>query len=305
MIKQLLFSLALTSTAIHSMELVLHNPNILPHVTEKLCAAHDMKPSNFKKEIGTLSQTNKALCIYYENNIKNIVRMVARGHCICDQWAAEYLGQKTILNKIEYLFSIASDKNKSFSPEDLQDNWYLTATKSSWQRSLLRTAIEAAQITNVTMLTELISDINADSNTCSLWSTAKSLLKSKGSEFNNLNLLIAQLLLHKKANPDDRPTITSHTPLMICIWENHKEFARLLLEHEANPYLLLFNEHYYKHRDFYTIKQAAKQYPIDTILPTFNEKKPWLQNAFNCGNEESQKWFRAMVDDVAKSKKIT
>jgi hypothetical protein len=302
MIKQLFCSLLLTTTAIHSMDLMLCNPNVGPHITQQLCG-HRRYLWAFKDDIANLSLTNKALCSYYKNNAKNIVRMIARNKNSSDEKVARHLGQKTIYNKIKDLFSVIHH-NQCFDPQDLLDRWYLTATREYPEESLLHSAIHRAQMTNIAMLTHAIDDINADSNANSLWSLFMSPLSFRESKFHNLKLFtIAQLLVQKGANPDDRPLITSFTPLMICILENKQNCAQLLLELDANPYALFFHTGYYPSQKPYSIEQAANQYSTDDILYRFDTQKPWLQNAFQQGNNESQKWFREMVKDINKRKK--
>lgn len=306
--KHLLFFLLLTSTAIHSMDLMLCHPTIGLYVTQQFrkgLYGNRRYLWAVKDDIASLSLTNKALCTYYKNNAENIVRMIARDSIIpvSDEKVARHLGQKTIYNKIKDLFSVIHH-NQCFDPQDLLDRWYLTATREYPEESLLHAAIHRAQMTNIAMLTHAIDDINAGSNANSLWSLFMSPLSFRESKFHNLKLFtIAQLLVQKGANPDDRPYITSFTPLMVSILENKQECAQLLLECDANPYLLYFDTSCYKSTNFYEIEQAKKQYSTDTVILSFDMQKPWLKNAFNCYNEQSKKWFREMVKEVNKRKR--
>ena len=134
--KHLFFSLLLTSTAVHSMELavlpdtILHNPTILCNVTHKICVSNDR---NIKKNIRALSTTDKKLYEHYkkETTQQNIVRHVALHRDISDSMMALYLGYPIIKYKIDRLFAKRdlTKRNLGFTQEDLRDRWYLDSTR--------------------------------------------------------------------------------------------------------------------------------------------------------------------------------
>jgi len=50
-----------------------------------------------------------------------------------------------------------------------------------------------------------------------------------------INFYLAQLLLKDGADPDYRSSIEDPTPLMVTVYNKDQKYARLLLEHNANP----------------------------------------------------------------------
>ncbi|HTM05613.1 MAG TPA: hypothetical protein VL201_00055, partial [Patescibacteria group bacterium] len=146
--KKIFFSLLfIINTSIYGM----NNPIILSYVTNQLCITYHYQPAYIKKDIKTLSITNKLLHDYYsaEKNQQQIVRFCSDNLNSNDEYIAQELGCHAIVKKIDYLSSIVRDQNKQFTQQDLKDPWYLNCTTNCVNRSLLYIAIDHLKVITI------------------------------------------------------------------------------------------------------------------------------------------------------------
>jgi hypothetical protein len=129
MIKQLFFSLLLTSTALQSMELALHDHDTLFNITHQICNVHNWDKEKINRNIQRFARTNKTLYEYYsrEKTQQSIIRQVALQNNMSDSSTVYYFHYKALSNKIDRLFDKATRK-ETFTENDLKDTWYLNST---------------------------------------------------------------------------------------------------------------------------------------------------------------------------------
>ncbi len=253
MIKQLFFSLLLTSTALQSMELtVLHDPNMLFHITEQICNAHIFLVE--KKDIDSLAMADTTLCEYYsrEKTQQNIIRQMALQNDISDCNIACCLKYNAIGNKIRCFFDKAK-QGKIFTEDDLKDTWYLNSTITIWadaKSTLLTTAYHAQQLDTIKTLIHAKTDVKNNINN-SLLTTICDDRRAK--RFKSTQLLtIAELLLEHGADPNFKLSNKYNTPLIAAVLASSidKECAHLLLWYNADPCKIVVNKiycgHYYE-----------------------------------------------------------
>jgi ankyrin repeat protein len=271
--KHLLFSLALTSTAIQSMEpTVFHNHDILHHITEQICNAHIL---HAKKDIISLAKANKTLFEYYsrEKTQQSIVRQIALHKNLSDSAIAQYFRYTQIRIKINRLFNKI---NLGLTQADLQDSWYLNSTIPSAnfnegeQETLLLRAIRQFNITTVKQLIIAGIDCNFTRNNNPFFFINNYYIEQQVSEDKRQVLFdIIELLLKKNVHPDCRIKTYHSTLLHLASSSNDQRLARLLLQYGADPYL------------------------------TWNRN----DNAFELECGEPKGWLTAMVHEIERGKK--
>lgn len=251
MIKQLLFSLLITSTALQSMELtVLHNHDILSHITSQICNVHNWDAKKIKRTIQTLAKTDKTLYTYYthEKTQQNIVRQVALHKKLSDSMIARYFDYVTIMNNINALFSKLSITPEKLTQEDLLDKWYLNSTipcghfNEGDQETLLLQAIRKFGIITAQQLITAGIDCNFTRNNnpfffINHYYSQTDIELQLSEDKRQIFFDIIELLLKKNLHPDTRFCITNDTLLHQASFRNDQRLARLLLQYGADPYL--------------------------------------------------------------------
>ena len=264
--KQILFSLLLITTAnTHGMEVptdnsqyvALFDDNIMSHITQYLCINNNYKHHKIRNDIRALSDTNNFFHYYYtrEEVKQGIIRLCSDYNNISDRLAAKHLGCRAIKKEIERLRDIARSKKKMFSPEDLKKDWYLNSTSGKLEKQLLYRAIDALNLKSANAIIDYSKKLNflytfgqdilcLIANLRSLNKNKKELLlcifsylrptKNITQHHNDELLRIAQRLLQKKIDPDRG---CKERPLTITFGNNDTLFTRLLLEHDADPYI--------------------------------------------------------------------
>jgi hypothetical protein len=281
--KQIIFSLLLiTKISIHGMDtsnknldLHLYNPNLLPHITKRLCIDYHHNPLQIKKDIRALSLTNKVLHDYYntEKIAQHIIRLCSLNRNSNDESIAGELGCGTIKEKIGYFSSIVRDKKRNFTPEDLQYDWYLNCTTNCINQSLLYIAIDHLNLEKAELIIKHSKKLNfrygVNQNLllCINRHTQpnKCFISKNGNNDRKKLLNIAQSLLQKKINPN----VNAHgiTPLIRAIFHDNKPFTQLLLQYGANPYIKQYDPFTYKYVNAFEVEHS--------------EPKGWLLTMFN------------------------
>src|SRR6266404_6887389 len=135
--KTIIFSLliTITTTLSHGMELVLHNEDMLSHITEQICNVHNCAIKQTRNNIIQFSITDQKLREYYnrEKTHQNIVRHVALHNKMSDAKVAYDFRYNEIVDTIDYLFYGYTGNFKT-NPKDfteyIKDQWYLNSTSS-------------------------------------------------------------------------------------------------------------------------------------------------------------------------------
>jgi hypothetical protein len=257
--------------------------DILSQLTQQVCTSHCYNPIAIKKHIHALSLVNKAFNDYYNKKtvIKHIIRLCSLGSNTNDRHIAHMLQCRTITAEIERLTRIACNQKEMFSAKDLQDPWYLNMTTTSTEKphaivrkkSLLYiVSIEYHNVKKtISMLKNIKNvpfDIELHQNILRKITKQTYCTSEAKNSFAEL-LIIAELLLEKKAHPDGRITNEQDTALMYATATQHKELAYLLLKHGADPYALCH-------------------------LPFMHKK----YNALDLTGEEE--WLKTMIDEMVK-----
>ncbi len=242
MIKQLFFSLLLTSTALQSMELVLSYTEPFNCITEQICNINQCHITRTRKDIAAFSKTNKTLYTYYnlEKTKQNIVRQMAIYKNMSDRSIADFFRYKTIAGKIDTIFT-KINKDQELTENDVQDSWYLNSTTMNYPNdsTLLLDAIKKREFTKAKLL--ITAGINCNNARCSenplVLITTQCCEDAEALQKEDC-LDIIKLLLENKIHPDSRKEgCYSPTLLHIAVGSKNKNVARLALEHGANPHL--------------------------------------------------------------------
>lgn len=113
-------------------EEVLHNSDILFHITNHLCLGYSTR--YIRKDFRALSLINKLFYDYYstEKNKQRIIRTIVCNNHGNDESVASVLCCHTISKKIKYFIDIAENKDRRFTQEDLKEKWYLHVTDTCY-----------------------------------------------------------------------------------------------------------------------------------------------------------------------------
>ncbi len=299
--------LVITSTIAHGMKrpanifhnddatnyaLVLFNSDLLPQITAGICNKHNYQPKEIRKDIRSLSNTNRFFHNHYaqEKVKQEIIDLCLPHHNSNSKDIAHDLGCHGIHAKIERLTDIVREDNKEFNTDDLTDPWYLAVTttykldyniyQQPLNQSLLYIAIDYRQLEKaITILKntkKLHFNYEDEQNLLlkivqyraffikyQLWQENDS----------NQSLTITQGLLQKGINPNGRAKDSQETPLLCSVKHADTEFVRLLLQYGANPYHIGHNIFLNKH-----------------------------VNAFDLEPEKG--WLQKIIDEVKESKKL-
>lgn len=297
--------LIVTNITIQGMELITDNQNILAGITKQLYITHHHKIQKFGKSISALTQINKAFYQYNtdENIAKILVKFIARHHKICDAKTAFALHPRggifrKIFNTIDTLFTIAMDPDKNFTEKDLQDPWYLNATmnimhhKPSIKRNntptLLSVAIKKIYAGKIELLLGHGAKIENAQIHLPLLTIAKKRAATTHTEVKENLFTIAQLLLIYDTNPDERESINCPTALLFAAYHKDKDFVKLLLSYNANPYITSFSF-------------AGKPISHNNVLEHITLQTP--KDAFYFAKGQPKGWLQTMVKEVKASKK--
>jgi hypothetical protein len=259
--------------------LVLYNPHIMPIMTHHLLTfPSPNSPKKFydkvqdaKKNFAVLAEVNKPLSNYYadESTKFTAVRILSDRLSESDDYVTvNYLPLKTICTKIKYLCDIACDPNKSFISEELANPLYRDCTVSTFPASWLTCAIRNEDLQKIIALINAGIDINgkkAHDNHLRFFAW----LRYSWTATNRWLDGIA-LLLKNDANPNYRYSDRYPTPLMQTTSYGDALYTQLLLQHNANPYLMDHSTN---------------------------------RNAFDVEPEKG--WLKRIIDEVAQKKKTT
>jgi hypothetical protein len=293
------------STISHGMEKMCDDtnaPEILLCITKHLCPmdiigkttkdkylSFSNNLDTLGKNINKLGRTNKFFNTHYSNEktAQAITRCIASHGLDNEICISHYLGKYnnhfiTVRDKIRELHKIASNPNRQFSKEDLNDSWYVNATQSPESNTALWCAYFIFQPQKIEILLNAKANVRYSRNNNILNSIARGRFKCLQSpivpldiEHSKMYLAIARQLLEHGADPDFR-LINDPTPLMIAVCGNDKEYAHVLLWHHANP-----------HKKGTWINNSVKN--SFEVKKACNEK-----NAFEM---EPTGWLQQMVDE--------
>lgn len=287
--------------------------NILGCITQEILTLSTANLKEYRTNIRELSRTNSILHNYYtsEKIGQNIIRTMAIHHNESDLYMAGLFGYQQIRTKIFDLMYKCKDENTNFTQEDLQDAWYLNSTYSAIEgpNKKLRTLLLTAIIEN--MDAKKTRDLIAAGADCNNNRCINPIvfLTGQNIDINNYKLLsetaqkkyfaIISLLLEKKMDPDARHQATLPTLLHRAVCNGDQVFARLLLQHGANPYKLSINLYNCPSKSFKFIQNHCRKYSIDSLYTkNNNEKKPWKLNAFLLETGEPKGWLKTMYDET-------
>jgi len=289
-------------------------PDILGSITQKIFIKNNWHLSKTRTDIRHFASVNKASYNYYTSETvgKNIVRLMAIRHNLSDVQMANWFGYPKISEKILHLVSVTTNDKKHFTPNDLQDKWYLDATHcigqegDKMQLTLLLTAIFTSSLEKTKSL--IAAGINCNSNRSI---NPIALMAGQSVEYDSYTtrqnakenyFSIIRLLLEKGVDPDSRTLITLPTLLHKAAYNGDEVFARFLLEKGANPYKLYlnFDTHNCHPKTLATLKRSVKGFPIDLLYTeTDNNTEPWNHNAFTLAEDD---WLKIMYDEIVKLK---
>ncbi len=246
--------------------LMLFNPDLLSRITAQICSRHKYHPDKIKKDIRTLSLTNRSFHDYYaQEKVKQvIIDLCLPHHNSNSKDIAHDLGCRAIHDKIENLTIIVRDDKKEFSPDDLADAWYLSATttyssdyniyQEPVNQSLLFIAIDYWGLNKAITILDNTKELNFDysfeqnpllrvaEQRARLLNPSSDLLSYESFKgFLELLFTIAEKLLQKNILPDGRTENNPHTPLRYAVQHVDKKLVILLLQYKANPYLIGHN----------------------------------------------------------------
>jgi hypothetical protein len=308
MYQQIIFSLLVTlSVTTNGMHLVFHNPQIVAHITEQLCIAHQWEPKSTRKDMRALSIADKFLRRYYtrEKTGQNIIRKMALHNNTSDAILAHYFGYKKIAKKIDALFNIINQPyDARFSADKFKKIWYLNATQSCGhihkQQNLLLKAITYLNLKRVEALIGAGIDCNPTrcENPIALMADLDyhSLDKYNKKRF----YAIAHLLLKKNIHPDSRNFVTDLTLLHQATSNNDQQFARILLKKGANPNALYIEES----QSPLPGTTIRRQYSPNATIFTYNpDEIPGFLNAFYLEKSDNPEvWLAALIEDITQNK---
>jgi hypothetical protein len=196
------------------------------------------------------------------------------------------------VQKKERLFGIAAFSNEQFSIEDLNNNLSVNTIavfcKGAHKDNcvtLLSVAYKAQQFQKIEQLINADVDVKLKFNNNLLNKIARSRCKPKHVNDKNMYLYIAELLLQRGADPDFRANPHDPTPLMIAICHDDKEYARLLVWHNADPCKM----------GTWTDSSLKNSFEIEKAKNYFSEN-----NAFEM---ETTGWLKKMIDEIVYEKK--
>ncbi len=290
------FLLVIASALCHSMEtsqpaasldLVMRDPKIAWHITEKICRNHKRRPENCKHDIRALYQTNKFLHDYYSNE-KTMQRIVDKGERIyySGQYrtVARQLGCHTITQKMKHFCHIAYNYLE-FTEKDLQDPWYFSINLSPWDdQSLLYLLIKLHQFeqadTIITHAEKIDFGWHSNNYLLKLISESRTQYRDDTDKCSDF-LRITERLLREKNMPADG-TFLPLTALMDASQSDDKPFAHLLLGYGANPY---------KRRGNYSFEKNALEMEK-------GEPKGWLKHMVKSNNLFKYWSFKNYTDTI-------
>ncbi len=348
--KKIVFALFIITTALHSMDLVIQQEEkvrdqVLVKILSWLYAenhfivdqsggrkynhCNDSVVHHFGRDLQTVTCVNRFFSERFskEKSAQKIIKSIAQHQrWMCDETVARCLNSKggvffTIRQKMDQLFDIVTDADRQFTPEDLQDSWYLNASyqvSHGWlshkmakyksrdttrpkrtgmkfkqlvekysPHTLLSLAFKTMDFEKIEQLLAVGSDCKNKINNNLLLDIAKKRCWSFGKHGNRKvhYCIIALSLLAYGADPDCTQSFEKFSPLMIAARNNDQEYAWLLLQYFVNS-------------DSVTRASIKRmEYPF-----WYHEDDGVEKTAFDVEQGEPKGWLKEMVDTIDKQR---
>jgi hypothetical protein len=247
-------------------------------------------------DIKHFSWVNQQSYHYHHRNggVKEMIKKIAVAYDECDLSIATLFPAPHIRARLFDLLDKIRDRDEVFSPQDLQDPWYLNATFDSVIYSTpirLQTLLFMAVWKGDEIKVETLIKAGADYQAHKLIA----LLAHKEHGWFLIqpgNFKILELLLACNEDPDSRYSLTSLTLLQAAALYDDKKLARLVLSYGANPWKA------------HVPPRFIYEEPIDdshiSLLYDHRDKdaEPWKENAFTLEKGKPKGWLMTMYEKI-------